>query len=148
MRPCICHIFQHLTKWLIFCRNWPCKYGIQRFSHLEIPTRLSNLTCTTILIPTTGKFFDTIFHVDYLYYTSTYVPDQRSLIWKNLQIQFLPRSFTNALRNYPNFHLKNILHADVIHEKPVKRHFPVSWNSPLTDKEQSNFCNFMFLMTY
>ena len=28
-RPCIYHIFQHLTKWLIFCRTdqWPCMYS-------------------------------------------------------------------------------------------------------------------------
>ena len=39
----------------------PC---IQRFSHLDIPTKYQYLTGVTILIPT-GRFFDTIIDVDY-----------------------------------------------------------------------------------
>ena len=27
VKPCIYHIFWHLTEWLIFCLNWPCRYS-------------------------------------------------------------------------------------------------------------------------
>ena len=37
--------------------------GIQRFSHLDIPTKYQYLTGITILIPTDG-FFDTIIDYD------------------------------------------------------------------------------------
>jgi len=38
--------------------------GIQRFSHLDIPTKYQYLADIAILIPT-GRFFDIVIDVDY-----------------------------------------------------------------------------------
>ena len=48
---------------------------MERFSHLEIPTKHQYLTAITILIRM-GRFFDTIIDVNYLYHAFTYIPDQ------------------------------------------------------------------------
>jgi hypothetical protein len=42
----------------------PNYLGLQRFSHLDIPTKYQYRSGITILIPL-GRFFDTIIHVDY-----------------------------------------------------------------------------------
>jgi len=46
--------------------------GIQKFSHLGIPTKQHYLTSITILI-SRAKFFDTIIYVDYWYHALTYI---------------------------------------------------------------------------
>ena len=48
---------------------------VQRFPHLEIPTKHQYLTAITILIRM-GRFFDTIINVNSLYDAFTYIPDQ------------------------------------------------------------------------
>jgi hypothetical protein len=42
----------------------PNYLGLQRFSHLDIPTKYQYRSGITILIPL-GRFFDTIIDVDY-----------------------------------------------------------------------------------
>ena len=49
--------------------------GIQRFSHLEIPTKYQYLTDFTNLVPV-GRLFDSIIDVAYWYHAFTYIPAQ------------------------------------------------------------------------
>ena len=43
MRPWLYHIFRHLTKWLVFLPNWPCKNGIVP-THCHVMTYKGKLT--------------------------------------------------------------------------------------------------------
>lgn len=88
------------------------KSGIQRSSHLGVPTKYWYLVAFTILIPI-DRFFDRpILMLGYRYHVFTYIPIQH---WLQTRHGFIVRSWLQAIMF--TCLLKNV----EMHEKPIDR---------------------------